>query len=123
MLSIIIDTESTTANGMTFDASSLTNGMITFDFKMLKAPDAGLVDWKFKVESSTGTNAEVNLATSVEGHATPLLDTWQTYSFPIATLVAAGLDAANIDLKYITRKELIFFKKILSPIILARSMN
>ncbi len=85
-------------NGMTFDASSLNNGMITFDFKMVKAPDAGLVDWKLKVESSTATNAEVNLSTNVEGHATPLLDTWQTYSFPIATLAAAGLDAANIDL-------------------------
>jgi hypothetical protein len=85
-------------NGMTFDASALTNGIITFDFKMVKEPDAGLVDWKFKVESSTSTGAEVNLSTSYEGHAAPVLDTWQTYSFSISALADAGLDAANIDL-------------------------
>lgn len=85
-------------NGMTFDASTLVNGMIRFDFKMVKEPNAGLVDWKLKVESSTGGAAEVNLSTSVEGHATPLIDTWQSYSFPISALVEAGLDAINIDL-------------------------
>jgi hypothetical protein len=85
-------------NGMTFDASALTNGIITFDFKMVKEPDAGLVDWKFKVESSTSTGAEVNLSASYEGHAAPALDTWQTYSFSISALADAGLDAANIDL-------------------------
>ena len=85
-------------NGMTFDASALTNGIITFDFKMVKEPDAGLVAWKLKVESSTSTAAEVNLSTSYEGHAAPMLDTWQTYSFSISALAAAGLDAANIDL-------------------------
>ncbi len=85
-------------NGMTFDASALTNGIITFDFKMVKEPDAGLVDWKFKVESSTNTNREVSLSDSYEGHAAPILDTWQTYSFSISALADAGLDTANIDL-------------------------
>lgn len=87
--------------GVPFDASGIvSNGMISFELKMLMAPTAGVVDWKFKVEAGSGAQAsEVNLSTSVEGHATPVLDTWQTYTFPIATLVdGSTLDASGIDL-------------------------
>jgi hypothetical protein len=81
--------------GMAYDASAIAlTGSITFELKMLKAPDAGVVDWKFKVEGA-GAN-EQNLSASVEGHATPLLDTWQTYTFPISSL--AGLDPNSMDL-------------------------
>ena len=84
--------------GMPFDASAIADtGTIVFDLKMTKAPDAGVVDWKLKVESG-GTFGEVILSTSVEGHSTPVLDTWQTYTFPISDLVAAGLNPAAIDL-------------------------
>jgi hypothetical protein len=55
------------------------------------------VPWFLKVE---GTGAsEVLLSSSVEGHASPMLDTWQTYTFPLSTLVAAGsLNASTINL-------------------------
>ena len=81
--------------GMPYDASAIAStGSITFELKMLKAPDAGTVDWKLKVE---GTGAsELSLSDSVEGHATPLLDTWQTYTFPISALT--GLDPSKMDL-------------------------
>jgi len=81
--------------GMPFDASAIAStASITFELKMLKAPDAGVVDWKFKVEG--GGASELSLSASVEGHATPLLDTWQTYTFPISAL--NGLDPSNMDL-------------------------
>jgi hypothetical protein len=83
--------------GTPFDASAIVDGMITFELKMTNAPDAGVVDWKLKLEGP-GSAGEVNLSTSVEGHTTPILDTWQTYTFPISDLVAAGQDASAIHL-------------------------
>ncbi|MDP5030335.1 carbohydrate binding domain-containing protein, partial [Paraglaciecola sp.] len=86
--------------GSPFNASGIAStGTVSFDLKMTKAPDAGVVDWKFKVESTAGaSNAEVNLSSSQEGHSSPILDTWQTYTFNIPSLVSAGLDASAIDL-------------------------
>jgi len=89
---------SETDSGMPFDASGLiSNGSITFELKLITAPIAGTVPWYLKVE---GTGAsEVLLSSSVEGHASPMLDTWQTYTFPLSTFVAAGnLDASTINL-------------------------
>ena len=81
--------------GMPFDASAIAStGSITFELKMLKAPDAGVVDWKLKVEGAGFS--ELSLSASIEGHATPLLDTWQTYTFPISALT--GLDPNSMDL-------------------------
>jgi hypothetical protein len=86
-------------NGVPFDASNIvSNGMLTFELKMLEAPTAGVVDWKLKIEGSA-SNVEVNLSTSSEGHATPVKDVWQTYTFPLAELDAAGeLDFSDIAL-------------------------
>lgn len=84
--------------GAPFDASAIANtGTIVFDLKMTKAPNAGVVDWKLKLEGP-GSAGEVSLSTSLEGHATPILDTWQTYTFPISDLVAKGQNAGAIDL-------------------------
>lgn len=88
-------------DGTPYNALSIvSSGMISFELKMLQAPTAGVVDWKLKVESSTAGNAvEVNLSASVEGHATPVKDVWQTYTFPLSVLDAAGtLDFADIAL-------------------------
>lgn len=82
--------------GMPFDASGVTNATLSFELKMIKAPDAGVVDWKLKIEGP-GTAAEVSLSTAVEAHATPLLDTWQTYTFPLASL-GGNLDISMMDL-------------------------
>ena len=86
-------------NGVPFDASGIvSNGMLTFELKMLEAPTAGVVDWKLKIEGSA-SNVEVNLSTAIQGHATPVKDVWQTYSFPLANLdVAGGLDFSDITL-------------------------
>jgi hypothetical protein len=89
---------SETDSGVPFDASGLiSNGSITFELKLITAPIAGTVPWFLKVE---GTGAsEVPLSSSVEGHASPVLDTWQTYTFPLSTFVAAGnLNASTINL-------------------------
>jgi hypothetical protein len=89
---------SETDSGAPFDASGLlSNGSIRFELKLITAPTAGTVPWFLKVE---GTGAsEVLLSSSVEGHASPMLDTWQTYTFPLSTLVAAGsLNASTINL-------------------------
>ena len=53
----------------------------------------GGYNWLLKVESNAAaTFAEVNLSSSQEGHAAPVLDTWQTYTFNISDLADAGLD-------------------------------
>jgi beta-glucanase (GH16 family) len=83
--------------GLPFDASSIvTAGTISFELKMTASP--GDVPWKFKIESNEAETAvEIDLSTSIEGHATPELGVWQTYTFNIADLVDAGLDPSAID--------------------------
>jgi len=88
-------------DGTPYDASGIVStGMVSFELKMLEAPTAGVVDWKLKIESSVAANAvEVNLSTATEGHATPVKDVWQTYTFPLSVLDAAGtMDFADIAL-------------------------
>ncbi len=84
-------------DGVPFNATGIaTEGTIVFDLKMTASP--GDTAWKFKIESSEGATAvEVDLSTSNEGHAAPVLDTWQQYTFNIADLVSSGLDASTID--------------------------
>ncbi len=86
--------------GMTFDASTFaTTGTIEFDLKMTTPPLGGVMPWKLKVESTAAaTAAEVDLSSSREGHATPLLNTWQRYTFDLTDLQTAGLDLSEIDL-------------------------
>lgn len=80
-----------------FDATGiLTNGVVQFDLKPTAMPADGTA-WLFKIESNGATQAvEWNLSLSNEG-AVPVLDVWQTYTFNISDLVAAGLDASAID--------------------------
>lgn len=80
-------------NGIPHNATD--NTTLEFDLKMVKEATVGTVDWKLKVESAT-TAAEVDLSTSVEGHS-PVLDTWQHYTFNIADLATKGLDITKID--------------------------
>jgi hypothetical protein len=88
--------------GAVFDATSIkTTGTISFDLKLITAASAGAVDWKFKVESNgggAGNAAEVDLTdNSQEGHAAPVLNTWQTYTFNISALETAGVNVAGLD--------------------------
>ena len=68
---------------------------------MTTAPTAGVVDWRFKVESNgggAGNAGEVALSSSHEAHTTPVLNTWQTYTFNISDLETAGVNVAGMDL-------------------------
>ena len=72
-------------------------GTFEFDLKMTTSP--GVTDWKLKFESvGVATEAEVSLSSSIEGHASPLINVWQHYSFNLSVLAAMGLDLSNIDL-------------------------
>ena len=86
--------------GQPFDASALsTTGTLQFDVKMTQLPTGGQVNWLLKVESDgAGSFAEVDLSSSQEGHASPALDTWQTYTFNLADLASDGLNLSAIDL-------------------------
>ena len=88
------------SGGTPFDASAFSDtGIISFDLKMTALPTAGETGWKFKMESTDGaTPVEIDLSTSVEAHAVPVLDTWQHYTFNLADLKAAGLDTSAIDI-------------------------
>ncbi len=84
--------------GVTFDASSeVATGTISFDLKVVTPPNDPASTWVFKVESSgAATFAELPLTNSVEGVA-PTTGTWQTYTFNLSDLAAAGLDVSAID--------------------------
>jgi len=93
--------------GKSFNASNhVATGTIEFDLKMIAAP-ATVVPWFFKIESDegvasgAGTEAIMNLSSSVEGHITPELDTWQHYTFNLKDLVALDLDPSRIDVMMI----------------------
>jgi hypothetical protein len=81
-----------------FDASSLLDGgLVQFDLKVVTAPTSPDASWKFKIESNGGASAvELDLTKSVEAKA-PTTGQWQTYSFKISDLAAAGLDVSTID--------------------------
>lgn len=90
---------SETADGVPFDASGIiSNGTLSFELKMEVEPLSAPANWFLKLEGLAGS-AELNLSASVEGHSTPVLDTWLTYTFPLADIAAAGnLDFSGINL-------------------------
>ena len=85
-------------SGEAFDASAIiTVGQITFDMKVTSMPSTPDAPWFFKVESNEGDSAvELALTESVEGIA-PALNEWQTYTYTLSDLSAAGLDVSAID--------------------------
>ncbi|MBU2882020.1 putative Ig domain-containing protein [Psychrosphaera sp. B3R10] len=87
-------------NGVIHNASSITDdGTLSFDLKMTQAPTAGTVSWFVKLETSDPSTAvEVNISTSQEGHVTPVLDVWQTYTFNLKSLADNGLDMSKVDI-------------------------
>jgi hypothetical protein len=88
------------SGGTAYDASAIvTTGTLEFDLKMTALPIAGASDWKLKVESAgdPSQKVEVSLMTSLEGHAAPVLDQWQHYSFNLSALDTQTLNLSAID--------------------------
>ncbi|OUS26406.1 glycosyl hydrolase family 16 [Thalassotalea sp. 42_200_T64] len=83
---------------ISFDASALlTDGVVQFDMKVMTAPNDASSTWMFKVESNgTSEAVEIPITDSDEGVA-PATGVWQTYTFKISDLFAAGLDPSAID--------------------------
>lgn len=81
-----------------FDATTLLDGgLVQFEMKVVNAPASPDASWKFKVEADNAASAvELDLTASVEGQA-PVTGQWQTYSFSLEALAAAGLDVSAID--------------------------
>lgn len=81
-----------------FDATALIDGgLIQFEMKVVSAPSSPDASWKFKVESNNSAEAvELDLSASVEAQS-PVTGQWQTYSFLLSDLAAAGLDLSAID--------------------------
>ncbi|KUM54224.1 glycoside hydrolase family 16 protein [Rheinheimera sp. EpRS3] len=81
-----------------FDATALLDGgLIQFEMKVVNAPGSPDASWKFKAEADNASSAvELDLTASIEGQA-PVTGQWQTYSFSLAALAAAGLDVSAID--------------------------
>lgn len=81
-----------------FDASPLKDkGSISFDMLVVSPPANPGSSWLFKVESNENSSAvELPLTASSEGVA-PVTGQWQSYTFPLSMLDAAGLDLSAID--------------------------
>ncbi|WP_051484516.1 glycoside hydrolase family 16 protein [Shewanella waksmanii] len=81
-----------------FDASPLvSSGTLSFDLKVVSQPIDASSTWLVKVESNGGATAvELALTASQEG-AAPVAGQWQTYTFALSDLAAAGLDLNGID--------------------------
>ncbi|MFC6439460.1 glycoside hydrolase family 16 protein [Bowmanella sp. JS7-9] len=81
-----------------FDATSIIeNGVIQFEMRAVSLPNNAAAPWFFKVESDNAASAvELPLTASVEGHS-PVAGEWQTYTFKLTDLIAAGLDVTAID--------------------------
>ncbi|MGJ8679705.1 family 16 glycosylhydrolase [Paraglaciecola sp.] len=86
------------ADNVYYDASALLQGgAVRFDLKVVEAPNDSSAPWLFKIESGDADTAvELNLAESQEGVA-PTVGEWQTYTFMLSDLFAAGLDISAID--------------------------
>ncbi len=81
-----------------FDASPLIDsGTLSFDMKVVTAPNNADATWMVKVESQEGATAvELPITASIEGVA-PETGVWQTYTFSLQALADAGLDLSAID--------------------------
>jgi beta-glucanase (GH16 family) len=81
-----------------YDASSLfQTGVVTFEMKIVTAPNDSSAQWMFKIESGDATSAaELTLSSSQEG-VEPVVGQWQTYTFSLLDLSDAGLDVSAID--------------------------
>lgn len=81
-----------------FDATAiLEEGVVQFEMKVVSMPSTPNAAWLFKIEADNAASAvELNLTESLEGLA-PVAGQWQTYTFPLASLAAAGLDVSAID--------------------------
>lgn len=93
-----ISREANTDTPAPFDATGiLANGVVQFDMKVVTMPSDASSTWTFKIEADNAETAvELPLSSSVEG-VTPVADQWQTYTFNLADLANAGLDASAID--------------------------
>ncbi|WP_441295208.1 family 16 glycosylhydrolase [Paraglaciecola algarum] len=85
-------------DGVYYDASALLQGgVVRFDLKVVSAPNDASSTWLFKIESGDADTAvELALSASQEG-VTPTAGEWQTYTFTLEDLFAAGLDISAID--------------------------
>ncbi|WP_040522077.1 glycoside hydrolase family 16 protein, partial [Aliiglaciecola lipolytica] len=84
-----------------FDASPMLEAgplaNLTFDMKIVSAPNDANAVWKFKIESNTASEAvELDITQDINGN--PLATgEWQTFSFSVQDLADAGLDLTGID--------------------------
>jgi beta-glucanase (GH16 family) len=87
-------------NGTPIDASAIqSNGVFSFDMKVINPPAGAAPAWILKIESNgdAAQFVEVNLTTSNEGVA-PTTGQWQTYSFNLSALSnSTTLDVSGID--------------------------
>ena len=81
-----------------YDASTiLANGVVTFDLKVVSAPNDASAPWLFKIESGDADTAvELALSASAEG-VDPVVGQWQTFTYPLQDLFDQGLDISAID--------------------------
>jgi len=81
-----------------YDASAiLANGVVTFEMKVIDAPNDASAAWLFKIESGDASSAvELALSASAEG-VEPVVGEWQTYTYSLQSLLDAGLDISAID--------------------------
>ena len=81
-----------------FDASPIvSSGTLTFDMKVVSAPNDASAEWFVKMESNGATTeADFVITESTEALA-PVTGEWQTYTFSLQAFEDKGLDLSAID--------------------------
>jgi hypothetical protein len=89
--------------GTPFDASAYAStGALSFDMKVVTNTPGADTPWYLKLEAGVGgpNTGDYALSSSNEGLA-PVTGDWQTYTFDLADLAAAGVDLSAIDIMLI----------------------
>ena len=83
--------------GLVHDLSAISNGTLSFDFKLVSPSNSEIAQYLIKLEGTDGSFAELLLSESNEG-LPPAVGEWQTFTYDLSELSNAGLSLDKLHL-------------------------